>query len=121
MDFITILFILVALVLFVAKVGKSAKSTIPVSPAEDNSHSYDDCMDSQVDACFDVQGSEYFSYENETSDISSGFTKSSNSKKKNGSTEVRNVCENNQSFEFDLRQAVIYNAILHNDFIESRH
>ena len=122
MSVTTILFILVGVALIAGKAGKAVKKAFPVPSGDVTATHYDEDTMTDEGMMADVHGNEYFSYENMPGD--SCFTDSEATKTAMQGVDSDGVQKEGMSVsalsEFNLQHAVIYSAILHNDYIESR-
>ena len=112
MSFSTILFVVLAVIILAAKAGKAVKKSFPAPQAPDGVE--EDWNENVCDSePVENNDADYFSYENISGNTC--FTESESS-----ASIVVDSVEKEPASNFDLRQAVVYNAILHNDYIESR-
>ena len=120
MSFSTILIVVLCIVIMAVKAGKAVKKSFPVPPATDTADCFDDengCSEEN----YETQDQEYFSYENTPDD--SCFVENMPTNVARETDSANAIVDRDAPSplaDFDLRQAVVYNAILHNDYIESR-
>jgi hypothetical protein len=119
MTFTTILFIVVCIAIMAAKTKKAVKKAFPVSPVSDDASTFED-ENNQGGHDVESSGSGYFSYENIPGNTCFSENNPSTGKLENDAV-GRLVAEQETVLQaFDLRQAVIYDTILHNDYIDFR-
>ena len=121
MGVFSVIICLVCVALFATKVKKAVRKAFPVddaSEADNNVGNFDTFSDEERP---DREDEEYFSYENVPGNTcfrnQSNTTESRNADR----TQSNETDDRVSSVDFDLRQAVIYNTILHNDYIGERY
>ena len=122
MTFTTILFTVIVIAVSLAKVGKAVEKSVHVPATDGNDIPSPEEMSDQDGEIGKSVDFEYFSYENEPGNSFYSAPKAPNTKSASSADDVTIGSEVVQSLpQFDLRQAVLYNAILNNDYIEYRH
>jgi len=121
MGIFSVIICLVCVALFATKVKKAVRKAFPVPDAPEsgiNAGDFDKFFEEKQAVRED---DEYFSYENVPGNTC--FTSQSNSTKtkKEGVSPATETDDSVFHGDFDLRQAVIYNTILHNDYIGERY
>ncbi|MBO4589281.1 MAG: hypothetical protein J5711_10340 [Bacteroidales bacterium] len=121
MGIFSVIICLVCVALFAVKVKKAVRKAFPVPGAPEA-----DINDGNFDTFYEDgqavrEDDEYFSYENVPGNTC--FTSQSNPMKPKDvdMSPVNETDDRVSSVDFDLRQAVIYNTILHNDYIGERY
>ena len=122
MGIFSVIMCLLCVALFAVKVKKAVRKAFPVSDTPEADINYAGNFDAfSEDEVSARETDGYFSYENVPGNTC--FKNQTNPNKSgNAGISPSTECDDSvSSSDFDLRQAVIYNTILHNDYIGERY
>lgn len=121
MEIFSVMVCLLCVALISIKVKKAVRKAFPVADAHETDFNAGEFGTFTEEGLSVREDGEYFSYENVPGNTC--FTSQANSTetRKEDISQATETDDRVSSVDFDLRQAVIYNTILHNDYIGERY